>query len=323
MSRHKCTKSLYTSFLQASSIRYSGLALSEVSPVPLSHDSANRWLNSCSFSPSGVWELSKPLINIKEPHLLVGDDTVLDKHRSEEIDLVHYQYSGNAHDIIAGIGLVNLVWHGLESEDFIPVDYRVYDKDTDGKTKNDHFRDMLKLAQARGLNPDAVVMDAWYSSMDNLKAIRSMGWIWVMGLKKNRKVNRGETLEKLHIPDEGLKIHLRGYGWITVFRFVARNGRTDYIGTNMENPSRARIEAVIKARWKIEVYHRELKQTCGLERCQSRTGRAQRNHIFLSISAWIQKYKRRLVEGVSFYQQKWDVIKNDISREMTKIMMTT
>lgn len=323
MSRHKCTKSLYTSFLQASSIRYSGLALSEVSPVSLSHDSVNRWLNSCSFRPSGVWELSSSLINLKEPCLLIGDDTVLDKHRSEEIDLVNYQYSGNAHDVIAGIGLVNLVWHGLESEEFVPVDYRVYDKDTDGKTKNDHFRDMLKLAQSRGLNPDAVVVDAWYSSLDNLKAIRSMGWIWVMGLKKNRKVNRGETLEKLHIPDEGLRVHLRGYGWITVFRFVAKNGRTDYIGTNMENPSRDRIEAIIKARWKIEVYHRELKQTCGLERCQSRTGRAQRNHIFLVISAWIQKYKRRLVEGGSFYQQKWDVVKNDISREMTKIMMTT
>ena len=323
MSRHKCTKSLYTSFLQASSIRYSGLALSEVSPVSLSHDSVNRWLRSRSFRPSGIWDLSQRLINMMEPCILVGDDTVLDKHRNEEIDLVHYQYSGNAHDVIAGIGLVNLVWHGLENKEFIPVDYRVYDKDTDGKTKNDHFRDMLKLAQERGLNPDAVVMDAWYSSLDNLKAIRSMGWIWVMGLKKNRKVNRGETLEKLLIPDEGLQIHLRGYGWITVFRFVAKNGRTDYIATNKENPSRDRIEAIIKARWKIEVYHRELKQTCGLERCQSRTGRAQRNHIFLAISAWIQKYKRRLVEGISLYQQKWHVIKNDISREITKIMMTT
>ncbi|MBL9029331.1 MAG: transposase [Caedimonas sp.] len=323
MSRHKCTRSLYTSFLQASSIRYSGLALSEVSPVPLSHDSVNRWLSSCSFRPSGVWELSKPLITMKEPCLLIGDDTVLDKRRSEEIALVKYQYSGTAHAVMAGIGLVNLVWHGLESEDFIPVDYRVYDKDTDGKTKNDHFRDMLKLAKDRGLTPDAVVMDAWYSSLDNLKAIRAMGWIWVMGLKKNRKVNRGETLEKLPIPDEGLKVHLRGYGWITVFRFVAKNGRTDYIATNRENPSRDRIETIIKARWKIEVYHRELKQTCGLERCQSRTGRAQRNHIFLAISAWIQKYKRRLVEGISFYQQKWEVIKNDISREIHKIMMLT
>jgi hypothetical protein len=323
MSRHKCTKSLYTSFLQATSVRYSGLALSEVSPIALSHDSVNRWLSSRSFRPSGVWELSSSVINPKEPCLVIGDDTILDKHRSEEIDLVNYQYSGNAHEVIAGIGLVNLVWYGLESDECVPIDYRVYDKDTDGKTKNDHFRDMLKLAYDRGLNPDAVVMDAWYSSLDNLKAIRSMGWIWVMGLKKNRKVNRGETLEKLHIPDEGLKVHLRGYGWITVFRFVAKNGRTDYIGTNMEDPSRDRIEKITKARWKIEVYHRELKQTCGLERCQSRTGRAQRNHIFLAISAWIQKYKRRAVEGISFYQQKWDVIKNDISREITKIMMAT
>lgn len=323
MSRHKCSKSLYTSFLQASSIRYSGLALSEVSPVALSHDSVNRWLTSSCFRPSGLWELSKPLLDLKEPCLLIGDDTILDKHRSKEIELVKYQYSGNAHDVIAGIGLVNLVWHGLESKDSMPVDYRVYDKETDGKTKNDHFRDMLKLAQSRGLRPDAVVMDTWYSSLDNLKALRSMNWIWVMGLKKNRQVNRGDTLEKLDIPDEGLRVHLRGYGWITVFRFVGKNARTDYIGTNKEDPSRDLIEKIMKARWKIEVYHRELKQTCGLERCQSRTGRAQRNHIFLAISAWIQKYKRRLVEGISFYQQKWEGIKNDISKEMTRLMVLT
>nr|WP_074167959.1 hypothetical protein [Candidatus Arsenophonus triatominarum] len=27
--------------------------------------------------------------------------------------MVHYQYSGNEHDVIAGIGLVNLLWHNL------------------------------------------------------------------------------------------------------------------------------------------------------------------------------------------------------------------
>ncbi|MCZ6919807.1 MAG: transposase [Rickettsia endosymbiont of Ixodes persulcatus] len=37
------------------------------------------------------------------------------------------------------------------------------------------------------------------------------------------------------------------------------------------------------ARWSIEFYHRELKQTCGIERCQARTGRAQRNHICLAV----------------------------------------
>lgn len=322
MSRHKCTKEIYKAFLQASSVRYSGKALSEVSPEPLSHDSVSRWLQSRHFRPREVWQLSEEFIRKEEPCLLVADDTILDKQRSEKIGLVHYQYSGNAHEVIAGIGLVNLLWHGLESEESVPVDYRIYDKDTDGKTKNDHFREMLKLAKQRGINPEAIVVDAWYSSLDNLKAIRDLGWMWVAGLKKNRKVNRNEMLEKLEIPEEGLKVHLRGYGWITVFRFVAKNGRTDYLGTNINSPTREQVEKIIKARWSIEVYHRELKQTCGIERCQARTSRAQRNHIFLSIAAWFEKHRRRCYENVTLYQHHWEVIKQSITHQMQRILMT-
>ncbi|QGP10200.1 hypothetical protein Psal134_03389 (plasmid) [Piscirickettsia salmonis] len=89
MSRHKCTKEIYKAFLQASSVRYSGLALSEVSPKPLSHDSVSRWLQSQQYRPRDIWHIVKDLINTEEPCLLVVDDTVLDKHRSKQIDLVH------------------------------------------------------------------------------------------------------------------------------------------------------------------------------------------------------------------------------------------
>jgi DDE superfamily endonuclease len=249
MSKSKCSKELYKIFLQASSIRYSGLALSEVSPIELSHDSISHWLKSKHFRPRELWEISKECISLKEKCLLIADDTILDKHRSKKIELVNYQYSGNVHDVIAGIGLVNLIWHGLESEDSVPVDYRVYNKDTDGKTKNEHFREMLKLSKQRGITPEAVVMDAWYSSLANLKAIKDFGWFWVAGLKKNRAVNRKEILEKLDIPEEGLEVHLRGYGFIKVFRFVAKNGRTDYIGTNLLSAKREEIEGIVKARW--------------------------------------------------------------------------
>ena len=323
MSRHKCTKEIYKAFLQASSVRYSGKALSEVSPEPLSHDSVSRWLQSRYFRPREVYQLSEEFIRKDEPCLLIADDTVLDKQRSEKIELVHYQYSGNEHDVIAGIGLVNLLWYGLESTESVPVDYRVYDKATDGKTKNDHFREMLKLAKDRGIIPQAVVMDAWYSSLDNLKAIRDFGWVFVAGLKKNRKVNRDVVLETLTIPDEGLRLHLRGYGWITVFRFVAKNGRTDYMGTNMEAPTRDQVEMIMKARWSIEVYHRELKQTCGIERCQARTSRAQRNHIFLSIAAWFEKHRRRCYKNVTLYQQHWEIIKQSITDQMERILVMT
>ena len=217
MSRHKCTKELYKAFLQASSVRYSGLALSEVSPSELSHDSISRWLSAKEFRPRPIWEIAESHIDKHEACLLIADDTVLSKQHSKKIDLVNYQYSGNAHDVVAGIGLVNLLWHGLEQAQSVPIDYRIYDKDTDGKTKNTHFCDMLSLAKSRGITPDAVVMDAWYSSL------------------KNRKVNLNVSLESLAIPDEGLEVHLRGYGWVTVFKFVAKNGRIDYVTTNMEN----------------------------------------------------------------------------------------
>nr|WP_063656375.1 hypothetical protein [Candidatus Arsenophonus triatominarum] len=43
---------------------------------------------------------------------------------------------------------------------------------------------MLALAKKRGIKPEAVAMDAWYSSLDNLKLIRSHGWVWVTTLTR-------------------------------------------------------------------------------------------------------------------------------------------
>jgi hypothetical protein len=301
-------------------MRYSGLSLSEVSPVKISHDSVSRWLNEVNFRPRELWITVEKHIKKEEPSLLIVDDTILSKKRSQKIDLVNYQYSGNEHAVIAGIGLVNLVWHGLKSREAGPVDYRIYGKETDGKTKNTHFCEMLKLAKQRGLRPEAVVMDAWYSSLKNLKSLRDQGFIWITTLRKNRKVNRNESLESLKIPDEGLLVHLRGYGWVTVFKFVSKNGRIDYVTTNMQEPTRMDVEKVTKARWSIEVYHREVKQTCGIERCQSRTGRAQRNHIFLAISAWFAQHQIRIKSKLTFYEQNWRIIKEAIRVKILELM---
>ena len=322
MARHKCTKELYQAFLQASSVRYSSLALSEVSPFELSHDSISRWLSQKELRPRDVWQKAQAHIDKPAPCLLIADDTVLNKQYSSHIELVHYQYSGNEHDVIPGIGLVNLLWYGLEQEEAIPVDYRIYDKASDGKTKNTHFCDMLNLAKSRGLIPDAVVMDSWYSSLKKLKTIRNHGWEWVTTLRKNRKVNRDEYLEKLDIPDEGRQVHLCGYGWISVFKFVARNGRIDYVATSKEKFSREEIKDIIAARWSIEVYHRELKQTCGIERCQAHHGRSQRNHIYMSIMAWFYKHTQRLTKSLSMYQQDWQIIKKSIALEIKSIMLS-
>ena len=247
MSKSKCSKDLYCAFLKVTSQRYSALSLSEVSPISLSHDSVSRWLESSHVRPKDVWDKAKSHI-IGGQGIVVADESVLNKNRSQKIELVRWQYSGDEHDIIRGIGMLNFLWVN-DKGDVCPMDFRIWEPREDGYTKNDHFREMLKNAKRKGVTPKAVVADSWYSSLDNVKCIRDLGWYWLMGLRKNRIVNRGEKLEELTIPEEGLKVHLRGYGFIWIFRFVAKNGRTDYFGTNLERPSRKEVVSLIRKRW--------------------------------------------------------------------------
>lgn len=314
MGKSLCSKDLYCTFLKVTTQRYSALSLSEVSPTELSHDSISRWLSAEKCQPKDIWNAAKSHV-LRNSGVIVADETVLNKDRSERIELVRWQYSGTEHDIVRGIGMLNFLWVD-EKNEVCPMDFRIYEPKEDGKTKNDHFRQLLKLAKERKVKPKAVIADSWYSSLNNLKYIRDLGWSWVMGLKKNRVVNRGQTLENLSIPEEGLVVHLRGYGWITVFRFEGKGNRTDYIGTNIESPTREEVTSLVKKRWEIEVYHRELKQTCGLEHCQARTSRAQRNHIVLSVLSWIKQADVRRKNHLSFYQQQWSIIKHAIAQQL-------
>ena len=120
---------------------------------------------------------------------------------------------------------------------------------------------MLSLAKLRGLKPKAVVLDTWYARLNNLKAIHSHGWTQITTLRKNYKINRNKILSEINIPNDGVDVHLRRHGWITSFKFLAQNGRIDYIFISMENPTKDAVKAVHDSRWFIEVYHRELKQT--------------------------------------------------------------
>ncbi len=313
MSNSKCSRELYCSFLEVTSSRYSALSLSEVAPEPatLSHDSVSRWLVDAKVQPKDLWAAAKKDVHTASG-VLAFDDVVIDKSRSDKMELVNWQYSGSKHDVTKGIGVVNALWQ-VSKDNYIPMDYRIWNPPDDGKTKNEHFQDMLSAAKQRQLHPEMVLADSWYSSLKNLKAVRSHGWDWTMGLRSNRLVGKPhKQLRELAIPDEGLVTYLKGYGWVRVFRFVTKHGRTDYIGTSRTDLSREQVKEYFERRWSIEVLHRELKQTCGLTRCQAKTGRAQRNHIGLAMLTWIREHKRRQRDHTTLYQQSWEVIKPSI-----------
>lgn len=314
----KCNEELYKAFIASTVMRYSSCALSEASPKSISHDSVSRWLNSHALKPRLVWQNAKRYINPNSSGILIIDDTLVEKPRTkvERSDIVSYQYSGNHHKVMPGISMVNAVY--CQDENFIPVDFRVYHKAEDNKTKNEHLREMLISVVRRGIKVTTVSVDTWYSSLDNLKHMRDLDLGWVAGLHRNRRVNKKTKLEELNVPDSGLKVHLQGYGWIMVYKLV-RDNDIRYIGTNMEFATKDEILGYVKGRWSVEVYHRELKQTCGISYCQSNSGRAQRNHIVLCILAWIEQKLRRCLYSISIYQRKWNIVKSVVAQNLREI----
>ena len=63
-------------------------------------------------------------------------------------------------------------------------------------------------------------------------------------------------------------------------------------------------------RWKIEQLHREEKQLTGIEKCQARINRSQRNHICLATLAWIVLTQ---AVGKTIYQQKLEPLQRFVA----------
>jgi len=210
-----------------------------------------------------------------------------------------------------GINLLTLLWS--DGTDAIPCDYRLFDKPVDGTTKNDHFRDLLDTAKARRFQPRYVAFDTWYSSLDNLKAIRTHGWQWLTRLKANRLVNPdgtgNRTLAACAIREAGTRVHLKGYGFILVFRIDTADGDTEYWATSDVTMTMDERETLAGQIWTIETYHRGLKQYCGVERCAARKADAQRNHIGWAIRAFLRLEHHRITSGTSWFESKLAIIR--------------
>jgi putative transposase len=284
-----------------------------------SHDAFTRLLTRQPPDTEALWQETRGLVNLKAG-LLVLDDTTLDKPYAKNIQLVTRHWSGKHHQVVLGINLISLLW--TDGEALIPTDFRVYDKPVGGKNKNQHFRDMLAAAQCRGFHPNYVLFDSWYSSLDNLKRVRSYGWWWLTQLKSNRQVNPDGSgnvaISTLEIGTEGRQVHLKGYGFIKVFRTVSPKGDAEYWATNNLDLDSSQYEQLSKEAWAIESYHRGIKQCCGVEKAQVRSAVAQIRHISFSIRAFVRLEVHRFKTGVSWYEAKTTIIRDAIRQYMAQ-----
>src|SRR5262245_26522985 len=122
---------------------------------------------------------------------------------------------------------------------------------------------MVREAKVRRFQPAIIAFDSWYSSLPNLKLIRDLGWDWLTRLKSNRQVSvqagQQQAISDITIPTSGLVVHLRGYGFIKVFRTVDPHGNADYWATNRLEMTTVHRKVYADRAWLIEDYHRSIK----------------------------------------------------------------
>lgn len=323
------TKRQYIEYLISTPANYTCANLAE-HLEGVSHDAVSDYLAQAKSTARQLWELVQPLLNDSESACLIVDDSVQDKRYSKQIELVRKQYSGAEGGLVRGIGVVNLVHTDGTEGGYYPIDYRIYAPQADGKTKNDHFRDMLINAVShKGIKAKRVLFDSWYASLSNLKLVIRLGLIFVTTLKSNRLVSLSKEGGYIHLAQiewseaqlrNGIIVKLKEMPFkVRLFKVVATNGDVEWVITNGDRPTEPTTHSVQEeneVRWQVEQFHREVKQLTGTEACQCRKARSQRNHIACCYHAWLSLKVAAQRVGKTLYRAQSDLLSDYLRAEL-------
>lgn len=321
----------YCQYLLSSQINYTLTYFADHSEK-YSHDAINRLLSQDRMTSRLVWENVKGDVKQVAGGYLLFDDTVSDKRFSRQIEIVRRQYSGNAHGIIRGIGIVTCVYVNPETDEFWLIDYRIFDPDGDGKSKLDHVHEMLtNCVYQKQLRFRGVLMDTWYATRQLMLYIEHLNKVYYCPLKDNRLVDETDGAQPYqridtltwteHEQRHGKRIKIKDFPkghQVKLFRLVLSTQRTDFVVTNdMAQDDTQATQEVCGLRWKIEQFHRETKQLTGLEGCQCRLARIVRNHIACSMLVWVRLKHLASQSHQTVYQLKQGLL-DDYMRQQLK-----
>lgn len=162
---------------------------------------------------------------------------------------------------------------------------------------------MLSYCLINQLKWRYVLADSWFSSSENMKYIHeSVKKYFILVLKSNRHValsladkkqgrySRIDTLTRSEAPVRGWVKGLEFPVLLHHQHFTNKDGSTCilYLISNDLDATATTLEAIYQKRWKVEVFHKNIKSNTGLAKSPAKTIRTQSNHIFMSLYASAQ-----------------------------------
>ena len=331
-----CTLDLYTDYLISSTGQTSATGLSRLFDGQLSHDQVTRWLSSVSLDSRQVWGHAKPLIRQVERALepddfavLVVDDSILEKAHTDANALLCTHYDHSLGRYVKGLNFGSLLY--VAGTLSVPIAVELVEKTqvvTDAKTqkvshkspltKNEMLRAMLRVAQQQ-VAYRYLLADSWYASAENMNQVRALGHDFIFALPTSRTAalserGRGngefQALDTLAFPDrQPLRVWLRGVAEaVLVVRqvFINKDGSQGvlYLVSSDTRLTWEQVTIIYQKRWKIEEYHKSLKQNTSMGKSPTKTIATQANHFFSSVLAYIKLDKITRQLGIGHFRLK-------------------
>jgi len=274
-----------------------------------------------------LWKSIKPLLRKYEntnDGCIIIDDMLLHKPYTKTNEIVCYHYDHVSNRMAKGILMLN--FHYTDSTGIsIPLGYEIITKTQDEYsekykknikksmfTKNDIMQDKLDILHNHNeVQYKYVLFDKWFASIKNMIFIANkLNKFFVCPLKSNRKVALSKDNKQkgiyVNIADVDIEsnsnrlIYLEGFdNPLSLIKQVVKNGNDDeptylYLTTNNIDLSFNDILKIYQRRWKVEEYHKSLKQNLKIEHSPTKIEISQRNHIHLSVCSFIKLEKIRL-----------------------------
>lgn len=241
----------------------------------LAHDGLYRLLYSDFPYSRRLWEWFASKL-VSEKGYLVLDDTTWQRW-TKKAEAVSFVWDSRIGKVVFGMSVVLLVW--TDGRRKVPLGIRVWHKG--GKSKVELAAELLRQARERGISPEFVLFDSWYSARTLLALIDGFGWHYITAAKRNRLF-------------EGVKIgqyfrHRFGRAVGNLRRvnhqiLLVKDDRKFLISNEVSLTSGA-LKSHYRFRQQVEETFRLLKQEFGWGKCRARSEKAQSAHLHLGLYA--------------------------------------
>ena len=307
---------IYSDYLIASFGLTTATGLSKLLDAEISHDKITRFLAGKARTSKDLWQFVKPLVREIESDdaCLILDDSIEEKPYTDENEIVCWHYDHSKQLLVKGINFLSCLYQTKHMA--LPIGFdlirktEMYLDPKDGKqkrrspiSKNELARSQIERAMKNKIKFRFVLFDVWFASVENLKLILEKDKHFICPLKSNRKIalskeeklqGRWHKLQNMEIETNTVYlIYLEGLDVPVLLIkqiFTNEDGKTavQYLISSDTKLSIDDITTNYQRRWRVEEYHKSLKQNASLERSPTQTERTQTNHFFAALCGYIK-----------------------------------